>query len=310
MSGRIVFFGNERLATGVQTTAPTLQALITAGYEVAAVVSNYEQATSRSKRDLEIAEVAKAHKIPLLLPKSPLEIKQQLADYKTEVAVLVAYGKIVPEEIINLFPKGIVNIHPSLLPKHRGPTPIESVILEGALETGVSVMRLVKAMDAGPVYGQSVLPLTGTETKQLLADKLLEIGSAMVVELLPGILDGTIVALPQDDTRATYDKLISKDDGLIDWTKPAVQLEREIRAFIEWPKSRTTLAGFEVIITGAHVEKLPADKQLPAGSVSIQEKQLVVNTGEGTLVLEKLKPAGKAEMTAQAFLAGYGKNFV
>ncbi len=304
MSNKIVFFGNERLATGVTTTAPTLRALIKAGYKIVAVVSNYEAGQSRQARKLEIAEVAKEHDIPLLLPDKPGDIAEELKAFGAEIAVLVAYGKIVPSSVIDIFPKGIINIHPSLLPLHRGPIPIESVILEGANKTGVSIMQLAPAMDAGPVFGQSELTLMGTETKQGLADNLLEIGEAMLVELLPGILDGSLVALPQDDSRATYDQLITKSDGLIDWQKPAHKIEREIRAYQNWPKSRTTLGDKEVIITNAKV----VDAAGKPGEYQATEKELVIFCGEAALQITQLKPAGKSEMSATAFLAGYGKS--
>lgn len=300
-SKTILFFGNERLATGVSTTAPTLEALVQAGYHVAAVVSNFTQAQSRQARELEIEAVAKKHGIPLLLPASPADILDNLKAYKAEAGILVAYGRLVPEELINLFPKGIINIHPSLLPLHRGPTPIESTILEGRDKTGVSIMALAKEMDAGPVYAQSEVPLTGKETKQELADQLLEVGKAMLLEILPEILEGSVVALPQDESHANYDKLISKADGVLDWHKPAVQLEREIRAFAGWPKSRTVLSDKHLVITAAHVE----DKALQPGQTLVDGKQLLVGTGEGSLSIDRLKPAGKGEMDIAGFLAGY-----
>ncbi len=306
MSKTILFFGNERLATGVSTTAPTLTALIEAGYDVAAVISNFERGTSRSARDLEIAAIAEKHGIPLLLPAKPGDIIDDLLAYRAEAAVLVAYGKIVPQSVIDIFPSGIVNIHPSLLPLHRGPTPLESVILDGSAKTGVSLMQLAKEMDAGPVYGQSELELKGDETKQELADQLLEIGGSMLIELLPGILDGSVVALPQDDSRATYDQLINKDVGELDWTKPAAQLEREVRAFAEWPKSRTEVAGKEVIVTKACTAKGSGKP----GEIDINgiDNVVTVTTSDGLLCIEKLKPAGKSEMNAGAFIRGYARS--
>ena len=306
MSRPIVFFGNERLATGVQTTAPTLRALLAAGYDVKAVVSHFVPGQSRSARQLEIAVVAAEHSIPVLLPDRPADILEELAAFGADVAVLVAYGKIIPQSVIDLFPRGIVNIHPSLLPLHRGPIPIESVILDGSKTTGVSVMQLVKAMDAGPVFGQAEVGLHGQETKQQLADQLLEVGSQMVVELLPGILSGDIVAMPQDDSRATYDELIAKPDGLLDWQKPAVVLERQIRAYSEWPKSQAVIAGKTVVVTSAHVAcPDPSSAPQKAGTLlSTPDKKIAVQTNDGVLVIDELKPAGKNNMTSAAFLAG------
>lgn len=300
-SGTIIFFGNERLATGLGTEALTLRALLENGYNVAAVVANYTPANSRNSRELEVATIAKEHNIPVLLPDRLKSIKDQLVEYNPTIGMLVAYGKIIPQEIIDIFPRGIINLHPSLLPKHRGPTPIESVILQGETKTGVSIMQLAKEMDAGPIFAQAEIELSGTEAKSELAANLLELGSTMIVELLPDILNDTAAALPQDESAATYDQLISKDAGLIDWHKPAEQLEREVRAFIEWPKSRTTLGTTEVIITKATV----TDSELKPGEISAKDRRLLVGTGDQALEILELKPAGKSTMKAAAFLAGY-----
>jgi methionyl-tRNA formyltransferase len=298
----LIFFGNERLATGVTTGAPTLQALIDAGYHVAAVVANFEQAKSRNGRELEIAKVAEKHGIPVLLPNKPSEILSQLKSYNAQLGILVAYGRIVPQTVIDIFPRGIVNIHPSLLPQHRGPTPIESVILGGAHETGVSIMALVAAMDAGPIYDQARISLTGNETKQALVDTLLSHGKNLLIEALPGIIDGSLQPKPQDDSQTTYDRLLTKEDSILDLHKPAEQLEREVRAFIEWPKSRIMLVDTEIIVTKAHV--LPLN-DLKIGTIWLEHKQFGFQTSNGVLVIDALKPAGKPEMTAEAFLAGY-----
>ncbi len=297
----IVFFGNERLATGVTTNTPTLRALIAAGYEIKAVVANFVVGTSRSARQLEIQTLAAEHNIPVLLPSKTIDIINELREFNAEVAVLAAYGKIVPQDIIDVFPGGIINIHPSLLPLHRGSTPIESVILSGEAKTGVSIMKLVKAMDAGPVFGQSEVLLKGNESKQYLADELAEIGSAMLVELLPGIIRGEIVAAPQDDSSATYDTLISKDDCIIDYSKPALQIEKEIRAYAGWPKSSTKLAGIDVIITSASV----TDDSGDPGTYSINGKDLIIYCAVGALNILELKPIGKNSMSAESFIAGY-----
>jgi methionyl-tRNA formyltransferase len=298
---RIVFFGNERLATGVTTTAPTLQGLVDADYNVVAVISHNESTTSRSQRTLEVAEVAEKHGIPVLLPAKPADIADQLKELQPDIGVLAAYGKIVPQSVIDLFSHGIINIHPSLLPLHRGPIPIESVILNGEAKTGVSIMQLVKEMDAGPLYGHAEIKLNGDETKEALAEHLLEIGGKMVVELIPGILDGSLVAVPQTDENATYDDLITKADSLLDFSKPAVKLEREVRAYLEWPKSRTTIGGKEVVITKAHI----IDGNGNPGDIWRDGKEFGFYTSDGIFVIDSLKPAGKSEMPAAAFLAGY-----
>lgn len=302
---RLVFFGNERLATGFTTDAPTLRGLIQAGYDIAAVVSNYERSRSRSVRELEIAAVAESHGIPVLLPDRPSDVIDQLRGYGAAAGILVAYGRIVPQSVIDVFPCGIINIHPSLLPLHRGPVPVESVILNGESETGVSIMALAKAMDAGPVYRQVRLPLRGDETKLALTAQLLEMGRDALLGCLPGILDGTLQPQPQDDAAATYDGLLGPQDGILDPAKPAVRLEREVRAYLEWPRSRTVLGGKDVIVTAAHAAPAGEADGREAGSVfATADKRIALVTADGVLIIDRLRPAGKSEMDAGAFLAG------
>lgn len=305
MLNKILFFGNERLATGLGTSAPTLRALIEADYKITGVVvAQNEIGNSRNARELEIVQVANAHNIPVLSPKNLHESVDEIAEFGAEIGVLVAYGKIVPQAIIDLFPRGIINIHPSLLPLHRGSTPIESAILNDDSETGVSLMQLAAGMDSGPVYGQSIIQLNGDETKQQLADQLLNIGKDMVIELLPQILDGTLKPVAQDESKATYDSMIDKSASQLDWNKSSVQLEREVRAYAVWPRSRTNIYGIEVIITDSHV----IDGIGVTGNIWKDAKSLGFYTTDGILVIDKLIPIGKNEMDITSFLAGHPIN--
>ena len=305
MSPKIVFFGNERLATGVTTQAPTLQALIAAGYEVAAVVVAQEAAgQSRRARPLEIAAVASAHSIPLLAPAKLSAVKDHLAGLGASVGVLVAYGKFVPPSIIDLFPRGIINIHPSLLPKHRGPTPLESVILDGDRTTGVTLMQLAATMDSGPIVAQATVTLRGVEAKQALADQLSNLGKDMLLTHLPAVIAGSSPATAQDDSQVQYDQLIAKDAGRLDgaaWQKPVATLERQIRAYAGWPRSRTLVGGTDIIITSAHI----APGAGSPGALWLENKSFGVHAKDGVLVIDSLIPTGKKEMSAAAFLAGY-----
>ena len=302
MSKRILFFGNERLATGVHTGASTLQALLASGYDVAAVIVAQSQgAPSRRERQLEVSAIAEQYGIPLLAPRSLLAVRDQLAGFKAEAAVLVAYGRIVPQAVLDLFPRGIINVHPSLLPLHRGPTPIESALLGGDQQTGVSLMLLSGKMDTGPLYAQQAVALNGNESKQALANQLAAIGTDMMLECLPKALDGSLEPVPQAETAVTYDRRIAKADGLLDWTKPAGRLEREVRAYAGWPRSRTTLGSTDVVITKSHVE---AGKGKP-GSLLLERGKLGVHAAKGVLIIDSLIPAGKKDMPAAAFLTGY-----
>jgi methionyl-tRNA formyltransferase len=292
---RLVFFGNERLATGVTTTAPTLQALVEADYEVMAVVSNFTAGTSRNARELEIEKVAKDHDIPVLLPHKPADILDQLQSFKAELGVLVAYGRIIPQEIIDVFPRGIVNIHPSLLPQYRGPTPIETAILDGLEETGVSLMALAAKMDAGPVFAQQKLAISGQSDKQTLADNLGGLGSQMLIDSLPAILDGSAVPTPQKDSAASYTKLLSKEDGQLGWGEPAELIERTVRAFAGWPKARAIIFGKDVVLAKTRIAKDETDGAL------------VMKANPGYLeILELVAPSGRT-MSGAEFIRGYKK---
>ena len=255
MSKRLVFFGNERLVSGLaRSQTPILQGLIECGYDIAAVVVNHTDARSRNARTLEVADIAAAHGIPVISPDRPGDIEQQLRNLQADAAILAAYGRIIPQRIIDVFaPIGIINIHPSLLPRHRGSTPIESTILQGDSEAGVSIMQLSAGMDEGPVYGQVSLTLRGDETKFELHDELAVHGAELLFELLPGILDGTVTAKPQGNNGVSYTTMIQKQDGIVDpSTETADEVVRKIRAYLGFPKTRLHYKNADVILTAAN----------------------------------------------------------
>ncbi len=266
----IVFFGNEKLATGLPVPRPIIrEALVSAGFKIEQHVTG---------------------------------TISELKPHKAKVAVLAAYGHIIPQFVLDQFPRGIINVHPSLLPAYRGPTPIEQAILDGATKTGVSIMRLTAGMDEGPIYKQKTIHLTGKETKIELAEQLHRLGSKLLVEILPAIADSVIKPRQQPHPdRATYSHLLTKADGIIDWRKSALQIEREIRAYAGWPGSHTKLANKDVIITSASV----VAQQGKPGQILVEPKKLLIFCGHDALQINCLKPAGKPVMSVQAFLAGY-----
>ena len=304
-SKKILFFGNERLATGVTTKTPLLSSLVSSGYEIAAIVTTPQKDNrSRKQRQNEVAEFARSHDIPLLEIVSLTNEVGALKQFGATIGILAAYGKIVPQAIIDIFPAGIVNLHPSLLPKHRGPTPIESAILNNDSLTGVSLMKLVAAMDAGPVFDQVTVELSGNEDKQYLADRLGEIGAQRLIELLPAIISGQLKPEPQDDSLATYDHKISQSEANLELTKTAELLSREIRAFFGWPRSRTHIAGQPVIITKAHANN-SAQAHNPGLIQKTNSGGLGIETGSGILVIDKLIQPGGKEMSGAEYLRGH-----
>ncbi len=295
----IVFFGTEDLSLYSLTT------LVDSGFSIAAVVTKPDSPQGRGHKltPPKVKVYAEQRRIPVWQPTKLADIAEGIASLDRPAGVLVSYGKIIPQSIIDLFTPGIINLHPSLLPVYRGPSPIETAILRGDAVTGVSIMQLSAGMDEGPVYSQVEYPLKGTETAPELYDSLGTLGMDELIRVLPAILDGTLRPTPQDNERATYCSIIKKADGVIDWQQPAVVIERQIRAYTPWPGSRTTLAGMEVIITSASATQ--RDDAATPGAVIAEKARLFVGTGEEWLEIHRLKPAGKKEMPVQAFLAGY-----
>jgi methionyl-tRNA formyltransferase len=301
MNKPIVFFGTEDFSV------PTLELLIADGYTVAAVVTKPDSKRGRGQQMTQpaVKVIAEQHGIPVLQPQKLSEITDFVQSLGAPVGILVSYGKIIPQSIIDLFVPGIINIHPSLLPLYRGPSPVETAVLHGDRQTGVSIMQLSAAMDAGPVYVQESIQLEGTETISALYSTLSTKGNELLARILPAIVDGTLHPTPQHNDAATYCQLIKKSDGVIDWHTSAAHIERQIRAYHDWPGSRTTLGSVDVIVTKAHVVTIDPK---PAGTIERTGDNLVVHTSSNGLAIDALKPVGKKEMPVQAFLSGYASH--
>lgn len=301
-SKTILFFGTEDFS------AAALQALIdnqtNLGITIGAIITKPDTKRGRNKQLVKprVKEIGEVHNIPVWQPEKLESIADDIRRFDMPAGVLVSYGKIIPQAIIDLFSPGIINIHPSLLPKYRGPSPIESAILSGDQTTGISIMQLTHAMDAGPVYVQREFALNDTETQDFLYTTLGNFGAALLLEHLGAILDNSLLPTPQDDTIASYCNLLQKSDSHIDWSKPAIQIEREIRAYHSWPGSRTTIDTIDAIITSAEVTQ---HTQLEPGAYKIEDNTIIFGTAKDSLRITHLKPVGKKEMPIQAFLTGY-----
>lgn len=295
-SQRVVFFGNERLVSGLtHTDTPLLRGLIAHGYTVVAIIASHSDAQSRTARPLEVAEVAREHGIPILLPAKPGDIEQELRELQADFAVLAAYGRIIPQRIIDVFsPIGIINIHPSLLPRYRGSTPIESTILHGDHEAGISLMQLTAGMDEGPVYAQVSIPLSGSETKFELYEHLSRRSAELLFSSLPHITSGELKPKQQRTDGVSYTTPIHKRDGIIDpSTDNALTIERRVRAYLGFPKSRLNYRGVDVIVTSARTVDQPIDTEL-----------CITCNEDSTLLVESLiAPSGKTT-SGSAYLRG------
>jgi methionyl-tRNA formyltransferase len=302
ISEPIVFFGSGPVA------AEALR-LLARDFNIEAIVTKPKPVHHRG--NFPVLTLAKEHNLPILTAsnKSELDSLFTTSPVTSRLAILIDFGIIVPQTIIDYFPLGIINSHFSILPEWRGADPISFAILSGQEQTGVSLMLLVEKMDEGPLLGYGEYTMPPDITAPQLTDYLIKLSHALLVKEVPRYLGKESKTAPQTITgrQVSYSRKLTKQDGVIDWHKPAEQIEREIRAYIEWPKSRTTLAGKDVIITKAVVASHQPSVDAKIGQAFvIPDKQLVVQTGDGVLIIKRLKPAGRQEMAGEAFLQGYG----
>ena len=232
---KIIYFGNEQLAQGIKAKTPIFDALLDNDYEIVALILP----TANTRKPFPIDLKAKANHIPVHYTKDTSEILNIINQTQPDIGVLAAFSKFIPTSILEAIPNGIINIHPSLLPKYRGTTPIESALLNGDELAGVSVMRLVKAMDAGPTYAQGEVKITDQTTKQSLYEHLANLGAKLLIDVLPGILAKTAPESLRDDTRATFTTPLDKSHNLLkNDSKSAQELVCEVKAFSGFPKSK------------------------------------------------------------------------
>lgn len=275
-----------------------------------------EAVVTKPTTEAEMAHVIGSTPVFTVSDKRALDDFFATKSFDSSVGILIDFGIIVSKKIIDAFPKGIVNSHFSLLPELRGADPISFAILEGKQKTGVSLMLLVEAMDEGPLLAQSEIEIDPEDTTITLTEKLISLSDGMMKNILPLWVNGKISEAPQesvtiaDSSTPTYTRKLTKSDGVIDWSKSAVQIEREIRAYSGWPKSRTTIGSIEVVITKAHAKPSDLGKSGEILKDLIHEKVLAVQTGDGHLYIDKIKPAGKKEMDAAGFINGYGNRII
>lgn len=292
----LVFFGSGPVA------AKSLS-LLRQEFEIEAVVT-------KSTTESEMRAIGDDLDIFTVTNKQGLDELITTKKFKSELGVLIDFGIIVNKKTIDYFKFGIINSHFSLLPELRGADPISFAILEGKQKTGVSLMLLVEAMDEGPILSVGMFDLDGSETTPTLTQELIALSYSLLVENIPKYLIGEINPVDQKvvqekfDLSPSYTRKLTKQDGDIDWNKPADIIEREIRAYADWPKSRTKLGDIDLIITEANLVA-SEHSELKPGDTKIINNSLLIQCGENMLRIEKLKPAGKKEMNAPAFLAGY-----
>jgi methionyl-tRNA formyltransferase len=298
---RVVFLGSGSFAI------PSLEALLAAGHEVVAVVTqpDREKGRGRELTPPPLKPVAAARGLRLLQPRRVREPESvaALQALAPEVQVVVAYGQILPRAVIDIAPRGTVNVHGSLLPRYRGAAPVQWAIVNGESETGVTTMLIDEGLDTGPTLLARATSIAEDETADVLESRLARIGGELLAETLEGLRSGTIVPQPQDPARATLAPLIKKEDGLIDWGRAASVLARRVRGFHPWPGAHTSVRGRGLKILRARGETGPEGP--PGTLLAIERDGLVVAAGEGTaLRLLDVQPESRNPMPAAAFAAG------
>lgn len=294
MKNPIIFFGTEDFS------AVSCQKLIDENFEIAGIITKPDSKKGRGQKlqSPKVKQIGEKFRIPVLQPQKMSEIIEFMKNFENPVGVLVSFGRIIPQEIIDLFTPAIVNVHPSLLPKYRGPSPIESAILNGDSKTGVSLMKLSKEMDAGDIYSQEEIKLSKTETASELYKICGKVGAEMLVRDLPKIISGELKGEKQDNSQAEYCQLLKKSDSILDpKNQTAKQAEQQIRAFEIFPKSKIMIDERTIIIKSAEV--LDHD---------MKKSPLTLKFADGAFLNIKtlITPTGK-ETTAESFINGYLK---
>jgi methionyl-tRNA formyltransferase len=296
---RVAFFGTPEFAV------PSLRALVGEGFDVVAVVTQPDAPQGRSRSRLvppPVKVVAEAEELTVFQPDKPTagDFLIRLRDTRPDIGVVVAYGHILKPELLELPPRGLVNVHPSLLPALRGPAPVEWAVINGLEQTGVTIMQLDAGMDTGPILRQIPDHVAPDVTGGELSEHLAELGAQALVETLSLLEQDTLRPVPQDESLATYAPKLTREIARIDWTKDAPSVARLIRGLDPRPGAWTELDGVEVKLYGARA----SDGRGAAGEVLATDGRLLIAVGSGAVEVFDVQPSGKARMTADDWLRG------
>ena len=299
MNPRIVFMGSPDFAV------PTLRRLAER-YIITGVITQPDRPAGRGRTLTAppVKVLAQELRLPLIQPVKlrQSEAMQQLIQWAPDLIVVAAFGQILRPQVLDLPPYGCLNVHASLLPRWRGAAPINAAILHGDLQTGVTIMRMDPGVDTGPILSQRAEPIRPVDTAGELSRRLAELGADLFIDTLPGYLSGEIQPQPQKEALATYAPMLKKEDGALDFTQPATELERRVRAFQPWPGAYIEWSGGLLkILHTAVIDTLPADS---LGARLIYHSLPAVQTAQGLLLLEEVQPAGKKSMPGKDFLQG------
>jgi methionyl-tRNA formyltransferase len=306
---KVVFMGSPAFAL------PALQALIVNKYDIKAVFTQPDRKTGRGQRMAACAvkSFATDAGLRVIQPESFKDATEVelLAELKPDIIIVAAYGQLLPEAVLKIPTHQCINIHPSLLPEYRGPSPVAAAILNGDAQTGVTMMLIERKLDSGPIIAQMTADIMDDDTTGSLTGRLASTGAELLVKTLPSWVAGSIQPVPQDESRASYTHREKKEDGALDWNRASVHLWRKVRAFNPWPGSYikwmdTRINIMETIALPSMEEGVVGQVvELPRGSPT----RVAVRTGDGLLGLIRIQPEGKREMNAGDFVTGH-RNFI
>ncbi|MCU0227753.1 MAG: methionyl-tRNA formyltransferase [Bryobacterales bacterium] len=296
----LIFLGTPEFAV------PSLRALVEAGHRVHAVYTQPDRPAGRGQKlaASPVKEAAIALGIPVEQPRKIREphVVQQLQAARPEAMVVVGYGQILPQSILDIPPLGIINVHGSLLPKYRGAAPIQWAVARGETVTGVTTMRIDAGLDTGAMLLTAQCPIGADETAMALWERLADMGARLLVETMDGLANGRVQPLPQDDSAATYAPILKKDDGLVDWTRPAQEIYNRYRGFQPWPGAWTSFRGVRFQLKEL---RLGGPAHAEPGALLVDGKRLFAQCGDGhTVELLRVQLEGKAAVSAEAFRNG------
>jgi methionyl-tRNA formyltransferase len=299
-SAKTVFLGTPEFAV------PALKALANSEFRPFAVFCAPDKPVGRKQEMTPPPVKAAAQKfgIPVYQPANKQELKEKVLELKPDLIISAAYGIIVPKEVLETPNFGCLNIHPSLLPKYRGASPIQAAILNGDEKTGVTIFKMDEGIDTGPIIAKSEWQIANSKiSTPELSKELAESGAQLLIKTLPDWLSGKIIPEKQSNSESVYAPQIEKEDGKINWQKPAVEIERQIRAFDPWPGTFSEYDGLKFKILEAEISEKESGKE--PGALLLENGKLAVQTGNGSLILEKVQLEGGKPTNAESFLRGH-----
>jgi len=300
---RIIFFGTPEFAV------PSLFAVIDSVHRLLAVVSQPDRPKGRGQRvrSTSTKAFADSYCIPVLQPSKIRDeaFLQQIRDLRPDLGIVVAFGRILPDALLAIPRLGMINVHASILPRYRGAAPIQRAVLAGEAETGITIMRVITEMDAGPTFAVASVPIPPDATSGEMENTLAHLGAQLLLPVVDDLAMGRAVETPQDDTRATHAAKVTKAEGAIDWREPAAAVHNKVRGLQPWPLASTHLAGVRLVLRRtALVRGGPG----PPGTVVRADGDELIGAcgGETALRILEIQPEGRRTMTAREFLAGRG----